>query len=177
MPGAYDAALSIERPYVESAMSDLVAITFPDEEQARRALGSIRALEHEGRLGVEDTAVVTKDADGKVHVKNEAGSGTETGAVVGAVLGSLLFFVFPVGILVGGIAGALIGRAAKPGIDGGFVKDVENGLPSGGSALFLLTKSGGDHGLLIAAMRQYEGTIVQTTLDDEEEAALRDSLK
>src|SRR5262245_5377131 len=160
------------------AMSDLVAITFPDAEQATRALGSIRALERDGKIGLEDTAVVTKDADGKVHVKNEAGSGTETGAVVGAVLGSLLFFVFPVGILVGGIAGALIGRAAKPGIDGGFVKEVEDGLPAGGSALFLLTKSDGQgHGLLIASMRQYEGTVVQTSLDEDEEAALRDSLK
>ena len=159
-------------------MSNLVAITFADEEQATRALGSIRSLEHEGRIGLEDTAVVSKDADGKIHVKNEAGSGTETGAVVGAVLGSLLFFVFPVGIIVGGIAGGLIGRAAKPGIDGGFVKDVEAGLPAGGSALFLLMKSdGSDPGLLIAAMRQYEGTVVQTSLDEEEEAALRESLK
>jgi len=159
-------------------MSNLVAITFNDEEQATRALGSIRALEHDGKLGVEDTAVVTKDADGKIHVKNEASSGTETGAVVGAVLGSLLFFVFPVGIIVGGIAGGLIGRAAAPGIDGKFVKEIEDGLPAGGSALFLLTKSdGGDAGLLIAAMRQYEGTVVQTSLDEEEEAALRESLK
>ena len=159
-------------------MSNLVAITFPDAEQATRALGSIRALERDGKLGVEDTAVVTKDADGKVHVKNEASTGTETGAVVGAVLGSLLFFVFPVGIIAGGIAGGLIGRAAAPGIDGKFVREVEDGLPAGGSALFLLTKTdGSDPGLLIAAMRQYEGTVVQTSLDADEEAALRESLK
>ena len=31
--------------------------------------------------------------------------------------------------------------------------------------------------MLIASMRQYEGKVVQTTLDDEEEQALRDSLK
>jgi uncharacterized membrane protein len=157
-------------------MSDLVAITFDGEGDAASALGSVRALEKDGRIGLEDTAIVTKDADGKVHVKNEMASGTETGAIVGGVLGAMLLVVFPVGLIGGAIVGGLIGRAAKPGIDGTFVKNVEDGLALGGSALFLLTK-GGDPGLLIASMRQHQGQVVQTTLDDEEEAALRDSLK
>ncbi len=157
-------------------MSDLVAITFDAEDDAPGALASIRSIEREGRLAIEDTAVVTKDADGTIHVKNEAASGTETGAVVGAVLGSLLFFVFPVGLVIGGAVGALIGRAAAPGIDGSFVKQVEADLPVGGSALFLLVK-GGDIGLLIAAMRDHKGRVLQTSLDEEQEAALRELLK
>jgi uncharacterized membrane protein len=157
-------------------MSDLVAITFEGAGDAAAALGSVRALEKDGHIGLEDTAIVTKDADGKVHVKNEMASGTETGAIVGGVLGAMLLVVFPVGLIGGAIIGGLIGRAAKPGIDGTFVKNVEDGLAPGGSALFLLTK-GGDPGLLIASMRQHQGQVVQTTLDDEEEAALRDSLK
>jgi uncharacterized membrane protein len=157
-------------------MSTLVAVTFAGEADARAALGSIRALEKDGQIGIEDTAVVTKDADGKVQVKNEASSGTETGAVVGAILGSLLFVVFPLGIIGGAVIGGLVGRAAAPGVDGNFVKEVEASLPAGGSALFLLVKSG-QPGLLIASMRQYEGTVVQTSLDEEEEAALREALK
>ena len=80
------------------------------------------------------------------------------------------------GLIIGGAIGGLIGRAAAPGIDGNFVKEVEAQLPPGGSAIFLLTKGGGD-GLLIAAMREFEGTVIQTSLDDEQEAALRASLK
>ena len=131
-------------------MSTLVAVTFAGEADARAALGSIRALEKDGQVGIEDTAVVTKDADGKVQVKNEASSGA--------------------------VIGGLVGRAAAPGVDGNFVKEVEASLPAGGSALFLLVKSG-QPGLLIASMRQYEGTVVQTSLDEEEEAALREALK
>ena len=158
-------------------MSTLVAITFAGETDARAALGSIRSLEKEGRIGLEDTAIVSKDAEGKVHVQNEMASGTETGIAVGAILGSLLWVVFPVGALVGGaVIGGLIGRAAAPGIDGGFVKDVEGSLTPGGSALFLLVKAG-DPGLLIAAMRQYQGTVLQTSLDEEQEAALRQALQ
>ena len=66
-------------------------------------------------------------------------------------------------------------RAVKPGIDGKFVKEVEAILAPGGSAIFLLPK-GSNPGLLITAMRAYEGTVVHTSLDDEEEQALRDSL-
>lgn len=157
-------------------MSNLVAITFADEASAAAALARIRSVEQEGGMALEDTAVVQKDADGKIHVKNELSSGTETGIAVGAVLGALLFFVFPVGLLIGGAIGGLIGRAAAPGIDGTFVKQVEEQLQPGGSAIFLLTK-GGDAGLLIAAMREFQGTVIQTSLDDEQEAALRDSLK
>ena len=91
-------------------------------------------------------------------------------------MSDVLFVVFPIGIIGGAIIGGLIGRAAAPGVDGSFVKEVEDGLAPGGSALFLLIKSG-DPGLLIAAMRQYQGTVVQTSLDEEEEAALRQSLK
>jgi uncharacterized membrane protein len=158
-------------------VSTLVAITFPGADTAAQALGTIRSLEHEGGIELEDTAVVTKDANGKVQVKNEVSSGTETGAAVGAVLGSLLFIVFPIAGIVGGaVAGGLIGRALAPGLDGKFVKEVEDQLPVGGSALFLLTK-GTDPGLLIAAMRNYQGTVLQTSLDEDEEQALRDSLK
>jgi uncharacterized membrane protein len=158
-------------------MSEFIAVTFDDADQALQALASVRSLEKEDKIHLKDTAVVTKDAAGKVSVKNEASSGTETGAVVGGILGAMLFLIFPVaGIIGGAVVGGLIGRAVSPGVDGGFVKDVAADLPNGGSALFLLIKDG-DVGLLIAAMRRYEGRIKQTTLDEEAEQALEDSLR
>jgi uncharacterized membrane protein len=158
-------------------MSEFIAITFDDAEQGAAALKSVRALEHDGRVRLEDTAVVTKDADGKIDLHNEMSSGTETGAAVGAILGGALFILFPVvGIVGGAVAGGLIGRAAKPGIDGDFVKEVAADLPAGGSALFLLVREG-DPGLLIGSLRQYHGRVRQTTLDDETEKALAASLQ
>lgn len=158
-------------------MSEFIAISFDDEAQAKAALESVRSLEHEDRIHLQDTAIVTKGVDGKISVRNEMSSGTETGAVVGGILGAMLFLVFPVAGIVGGaVVGGLIGRAVSPGVDGGFVKEVGDDLPAGGSALFLLVKDG-DVGLLIAAMRQYDGRIRQTTLDPEAEQALEDALK
>ena len=158
-------------------MSEFIAVTFDDPEQATAALGSVRALEHDGKIELNDTAVATKDADGKVSIKNEASSGTEMGALVGGILGAMLFLIFPVaGIIGGAVVGGLIGRAVAPGVDGTFVKEVGDDLPAGGSALFVLVK-GGDIGLLIASLRQYDGRVRQTTLDPDDEQALEDALK
>jgi len=110
-------------------MSQLIVITFDNPDDAGKALKSLRQVEKGGRLHLIDTAVVFKDAEGKTHVKNEASSGTETGAVVGGLLGPFLFFFFPLaGIAVGAAAGALIGKLFNTGVDQKFVKDVREAL-------------------------------------------------
>ncbi len=158
-------------------MSDFLAVTFDGADDAEAALRSIRGLEHADKVGLEDTAVVRKDADGKVTIHNEMSSGTETGAVVGAVLGGLVLAVFPVAAIAGGaVVGGLIGRAWKGGIDGKFVKEVGDDLPAGGSALFLQLKPQTDTGLLVGALGQFHGRVKQTSLDDEIEKAIDDSM-
>src|SRR5215213_6764015 len=74
------------------AVSELIVITFDDEQQAGQALRSLRGLERQGLLKLDDTAVVVKDRGGSVRTRNELSSATETGAVVGAVVGGLLTF-------------------------------------------------------------------------------------
>jgi uncharacterized membrane protein len=148
-------------------MADVIAATFDGPDEAEAALRTIRSLEHADKVKPSDTAVVRKDADGKVTIHNEAGSGTEAGAVVGAVLGGVLFVVFPLaGIAAGAAAGGLIGRAAAPGIDGTWVKQVGDDLPAGGSALFLQVR-GGEAGMILGGIRQHKGRVFQTTLPDE----------
>jgi uncharacterized membrane protein len=158
-------------------MSQIVVIGFDTESQAGDALKSLRGLEKQGRISFEDTAVVTHHENGEFAVKNEASSATEGGAVVGAILGGVLLVTFPVaGIALGALAGAGVGAAVGSGIDGQFVDDVKANLPAGRSALFLQIKAA-DRGAAIATLRQYHGEIIQTSLDEETEAALRDALK
>jgi uncharacterized membrane protein len=149
-------------------MADVIAATFDGPDEAEATLRTIRGLEQADKVKPSDTAVVRKDAAGVVTIHNEAGSGTEAGAVVGAVLGGVLFVVFPLAGIAGGAAvGGLIGRAAAPGIDGKWVKQVGDDLPAGGSALFLQIR-GGEAGLVLGGIRQHKGRIFQTTLPDEE---------
>ena len=159
-------------------MQQLIVIGFDTEEQARKALDSLRGLEGHGKMHFEDTAIVSRDADGTAHVKNEASAATEAGAGIGAALGLLVAgIVFPVvGVAIGAAVGAAIGALTHHGVDGAFVKEVEETLEPGKSALFLVTQEA-DQGLLVAALRPYSGTVLQTTVDDELEASLREALR
>src|SRR5690242_17750493 len=105
--------------------NNLVVITFETEAEAAEVLKVIRRLEKDGVLGLSDSAVVAKDQNGKVHVKNEVSSATEVGAVAGAVVGGLVTFMFPpLGMAVGAAAGAGIGALTGQGVDGKFVKEL-----------------------------------------------------
>ena len=157
-------------------MSRIVVIAFDTEDQAREALATLRSVEKQGEIHFEDTAVVTHREDGTFDVKNEASSATEAGAVVGALIGGVVFVIFPIaGIALGALAGAGVGAAMGHGVPGDFVKEVEAKLPAGKSALFLEIKSAnGD--VAIAALRKYHGEVIQTSLDEETEEALKAAL-
>ena len=158
-------------------MSQVVVVSFESEADAQSALKSLRSLEQSGAIHFEDTAIVVHHADGKYEVKNEASSATETGAVIGAVLGGLLFVVFPIaGIAAGAAAGAGIGALMHSGVDGKFVDEVKAQLPPGKSALFLVIKDAVADAT-IPALRKFHGEVIQTSLDDDVEQALRDALK
>ena len=158
-------------------MSNLIVITFPGEETAAEAMANVRTVEHAGGFGLTDSAVISKNAAGEVHVKNEWSSGTETGAVVGGVVGAMVTFFFPIaGAALGAGAGAYIGSRLDPGVDGKFVDDVANGLAPGNSAVFLMVKDGADTAALVSAFGGFKGSVYQTTLSPDFEDSLRRSL-
>ncbi len=159
-------------------MSDLVVIAFDREDDARRVLAEMRVLEGEGVLKLADSAVVAKDPDGVVHVKNEVSSGTETGAIVGGAVGLLTSFLFPVvGAVAGAAAGAYIGnQIAGDAVDDGFVEDVGAAIKPGTSALFLMIRER-DAAALRAALEPYEGRVYQTTLSEELKETLDRALR
>ena len=158
-------------------MSDLIVITFDGEGTADRALASVRGVERGGGFGLDDTAVVAKDRAGKVRVRNEWSSGAEAGAVAGGLLGAVVTFFFPpVGAAVGAGLGALVGSRSETGVDQRFVEDVAAALKPDSSALFLMTKEGGDAAAVVAAFNPVQGTVYQTTLSPDFEDSLRRAL-
>jgi len=159
-------------------MSNLLVITFPDENQGPAVYESLKKLQHLDKLSLDDAAVIVKDANGKVHVKNTTERGVKVGAVAGGLLGlALTSFLFPVaGIVLGVAGGALIGKTFETGVDQKFVKEVRDSLtPSSSGILFIVRHE--DVGLLINALEPYSGKLYQTTLDSEAEAEVRKALK
>ncbi|MEA2705008.1 MAG: hypothetical protein QOD63_2953, partial [Actinomycetota bacterium] len=78
----------------------------------------LRVLHAEGVVGTYDAAVVTKDADGKVHVHKHE-KPTQHGAWTGVAVGAVIGILFPPSI---------IGSAAVLGATGGLVGHFWRGL-------------------------------------------------
>jgi uncharacterized membrane protein len=154
-----------------------MVIAFDHFDDARNAMKALRDLERGGRIRFEDTAIVERDPDGTVHVKNEVSGTTETAALVGAVIGSLVTFAFPpLGLAVGAALGAVVGTSLDTGVSGDFIDDVKTTLRPGRSALFLVVKQA-EADAVMAALRPYHGDVIQTNLDSEAEEALRDAIR
>jgi uncharacterized membrane protein len=158
-------------------MSNLIVVGFDHLDDARHAMQALRQIEHEGLVHFEDTALIERTADGKTHVRNEASSATETGAVVGGLLGALLVLIAPpLGVVIGAAAGAAIGSLLGTGVDRDFVDDVKQSLSPGRSALFLVVQDGAPDAIF-AALRPFSGEVLQSTLSPEAEDELRRSLE
>jgi uncharacterized membrane protein len=160
-------------------MSQVVAITFDDEEQAGRALQSLRQLEQQGRLKLDDTAVVVKGKDGSVRTPNEVSGAPDAGAVLEGVIGALVAFLFPVagaGSGVGLLGTASAGVLLNEGVDKDFVREVQAALRPGSSELFVVAREANVEAL-VAGLAPFRGTLRQTNLRTDVEESLRRALQ
>jgi uncharacterized membrane protein len=121
----------------------LYIASYDSEEDAREDYEVLKELHAGGVVGTYDAALVTKDADGKVHVHKHE-KPTQHGAWTGAGVGALLGILFPPTIIgtaiVGGAAGGLIGHLWH-GMSRGDIKDLGEALDAGEAALVVVGRS------------------------------------
>jgi uncharacterized membrane protein len=87
---------------------------YDDIEIAERDYQSLKVLHSSGRVAAYDAAVVFKDADGKVAIQDRShkeATATWTGVGIGAFVGLLFPPAIVATTLVGGVTGALVGKA------------------------------------------------------------------
>ena len=159
-------------------MSYLVVVAFDDAEQAGKVRHTLSSIQETGHLSLNDSAVVVKDQDGKVHLKDEIDRGVKVGAVGGSLIGLLIGSIFfPIGgLILGAVGGALVGKLMGTGVSKDFIKEVTDELEPDSSAIFFIVR-GDDPNPTVAALREYDGKILQTTLPDEAEDTLRRHLE
>jgi uncharacterized membrane protein len=157
-------------------MSDLIVVGFKDEFKADEVMNELRRLQSEYLVDLEDAAVVVRNQEGKVKIK-QAQELVATGALNGGYWGVLLSVLFfnPIFALVGAAAGALSGALSDIGINDDFMRDLGSTIEPGTSAIFVLVrKSTPDR--ILADLSKFEGKVLRTSLSKEDEAKLQAAL-
>ncbi len=113
---------------------------YPDVTAAQADYDVVKALHMVDAVGSFDAAVITKDADGKVHVAKDE-TATRTGGWAGVGVGAVLGILFPPSLLgaaaVGGVIGAVGGHLWK-GMSRSDVKELGELIDSGEAALLVI---------------------------------------
>jgi uncharacterized membrane protein len=152
-------------------MADLVAIGYPDQTTA------VRAMEEVNRLDVRRAAaVVVRTPEGRLRVPSNPFA-VATGAVWGLAWGALFgAFGHPLVALTLGLGfGVLIGKSDRSGIDPIFQAQVMGMLAPATSALFMVVgKVTTDKA--VAALGPYGGTVLKSSLPKDAERRLQEAL-
>ncbi len=161
-------------------MATLVAIGYPDQTTADDARRTVQGLESELIIQASQVASISRDADGKYHVHTthggaSAGAGAVWGGFWGLLFG-LLFFIPFAGWAVGAGMGALFGHFGEKGIDKAFQQQVRDYLQPGTSALFMVIEQVTPD-KAIAALEKYHGTVIKTSLSEEDTKKLQEALQ
>jgi uncharacterized membrane protein len=160
-------------------MATLVAIGYPDQGTAEQAAETVYQLESELIIQADQVAAISRDLEGKYHVHTthggaSAGGGAVWGGFWGFLFG-LLFFIPFAGLALGAGMGALFGHFGEKGIDKAFQQQVRDYVKPGTSALFMIIEKATPD-KAIAALQQYGGTVIRTSLSDEDTQRLQEAL-
>jgi uncharacterized membrane protein len=160
-------------------MATLVAIGYPDQGTAEEARQTVQQLESDLVIQADQVAAISRDLEGKYHVHTthggaSAGGGAAWGGFWGLLFG-MLFFVPFAGLALGAGMGALFGHLGEKGIDKAFQEQVREYLKPGTSALFMVIEHATPD-KAIASLQQYGGTVIKTSLSDEDTKRLQDAL-
>ena len=158
-------------------MSDLIAIAYDDRYKAEEVRLTLAKLEREHLIELEDAAVVVKDKEGKVKLKqaiNLTAPSAASGGFWGLLIGTL-FFVPLFGAAVGAATGALGGALTDIGVDDDFMRELGETLQPNNSALFILVRKVTPDKVL-DEVSKYGGKVLRTSLSKDDETQLQEVL-
>jgi uncharacterized membrane protein len=148
----------------------MIIAAYCDESAADAALDALEQAKRGGVLAFDDAAVVRRDSDGKVSVKETGDLRTGKGAGVGALIGGVVGVLGgPLGVALGAGAGAAIGGVvahSDSGFDNQSLARIGGALPASTSALAVTTSQGFVEAVREAATDEETQTFAQTIADE-----------
>jgi uncharacterized membrane protein len=122
----------------------LIVAAFDDEKAADEALKALKQAKRDRLIGIQNAAVLRKDAKGKLHIRETADMGGGKGAVIGGVAGAAIGLLAGPLLVVPAAVGALVGGLAAKLRDSGFpdarLKEIGEGLKPESSAILAVVE-------------------------------------
>lgn len=158
----------------------LIAVSFDESLMAQELLLAFARLAKQNAIDIEDAAMVIKDADGKISLRQTRDVMTGQGAASGGWVGALVGIIGgPLGMLAGGAlgaaAGGLFAKLRDVGIDDDHMKEMGEQLDRDSAALFVLLN---DYDVTAVSMelRRFDGELFTSTADEAITQRFRDEL-
>jgi len=159
-------------------VSKLIVIAYDSVAKAQEVVSVLARLQKEHLINLDDAVVAERREDGKIKLhqsSNLSGAGAAGGALWGGLIG-LIFFMPLLGAAIGAASGAAAGALSDIGVDDKFMKEVGAKIEPGTAALFILVRDA-TADKVIPEVQPYGGEILQTSLTEEQEAALKQALE
>jgi uncharacterized membrane protein len=164
-------AIPLKRhPWYADPELELFAKVYDDPARAQEGLQFIQDLHNRRILKIRNAAILARDAEGTVTVKDVRDIDAKKGRLLGAITGGLIGLLGgPGGAVIGALAGAGSGTVAGKHIDLGFsdkfLDNFKDHLRPGSAALVILV----EHEFAVPlseSLAGEEGVIVQQALTD-----------
>jgi uncharacterized membrane protein len=119
---------------------------YPDPDTAKDALHTLQQMEKDGAIDVIDAGVIEKQADGKAKISDVQKHARRKNAGEGAIIGGVASLLFPpgliAGVLVGGVAGGVVGRLRHHEVfKSKEMKQAAEQMPPGSSAIVAIIEN------------------------------------
>jgi uncharacterized membrane protein len=149
----------------------VIVVKFDDDANAYEALTDLKELDTQGQLDVRAAAVVVRNDDGHIDVKDQVADHTITATATGGILGLLIGILGgPLGVLLGGATGLLIGSLFDMDDEGdneSVLSDISKSVRLDRTALLAeVTEPSVD--VVDSAMARLSGTVLRRSLADVE---------
>jgi uncharacterized membrane protein len=159
-------------------MTTITGYSFDTADGAQKMVDLVQNLSRQQLITLQDAAVVTWPEGNKKPKTKHLGDMTGEGALGGAFWGmlfGLIFFVPFFGLAVGAAMGALAGHYSNYGIDKDFIKQAQDKVTEGTSALFLMTDQAVQDKVVGAVKDSgLEFDLFYTNLSEEQEKQLQE---
>ncbi|HSR83356.1 MAG TPA: DUF1269 domain-containing protein [Streptosporangiaceae bacterium] len=145
----------------------VLVATYPDKDMAQYDYQKVKEAHGAGLVGSYDAAVITKDANGKIH-ENKDESATRHGAWWGVAAGAAVGAIFPPSVLgaaaLGGVIGGVSGHLAK-GMSRSDAKELGDFIDPGEAGLIVVGENKIEEAIKKAVTRAEKQTSKELNVD------------